>query len=164
MSPISGRGKRKIPAIPLSFCHGNPLKLWRIFSFHRRDKQNRKHQKTKSDQSPSKSYLLPSTYHFQVHVQYQIMERTIKFQEAGNKALLQRIPVMPVSPEPVNPTSCSCSPLTCCEEKIWHAAPWSLAVSTISTYLFRQSGMLMEWLLIRPAMVKSADQIISNTS
>lgn len=32
-----------------------------------------------------------------------IMERTIKFQEAGNKALLQRMPVMPVSPEPVNP-------------------------------------------------------------
>lgn len=71
MSPISGRGKRKIPAIPLSFCHGNPLKMWRIFSFHRRDKQHQKHQKTKSDQSPSRSYLLPSTYHSQVHVRYQ---------------------------------------------------------------------------------------------
>lgn len=96
MSPISGRGKRKIPAIPLSFCHGNPLKMWRMFSFN---KQHQKHQKTKSDHSPSRSYLLPSsTYHFQVHVQYQIVERTIKLQEAGNKGLLQRIPVMPVNP------------------------------------------------------------------
>ena len=133
MSPISGRGKRKIPAIPLSFCHGNPRKMWRIFSFHRRDKQHFKNPiRSKSIKIiPIAKHLpLPSSRSISNYgTNNQVSRSGQQSSTATNTSHAS------FSRASFCPTSCSCSPLTCCEEKIWHAAPWSLAVSTISTYL-----------------------------
>lgn len=90
------------------------------------------------------------------------MERTIKFQEAGNKALLQRIPVMPVSPEPVSaPRPAVARHLRAAKRRsdtrlpdLWRFPPYP------RTFPLRDADGVAGW----PAMAKSADQIISNTS